>query len=158
MTKDLLHIYLSDHLAGATGGIELAKRCLSNNRGATLGDFLEELVAELEADKRALESIMDTVRAPRAAWKQRAAWAAEKIGRLKLNGRIRGYSPLSRVLELEALCLAVEGKTCLWRSLEQSPASSRPHDLDGLLARARSQRERLERHRVDAVALVLRER
>jgi hypothetical protein len=158
MSKDLMHIYLSDHLAGATGGVEVAKRCLSNNRGTPVGDFLQELLPELEADKRALESFMETVGAPRAAWKQRAVWVAEKIGRLKLNGRIRDYSPLSRVLELEGLCLAVEAKGCLWRSLEKTAARSQAHDFPRLLERARSQRERLEQHRVHAVTLALGER
>ena len=32
-----------------------------------------------------------------------AFWAAEKAGRLKLNGQLTGYSPLSRLIELEGL-------------------------------------------------------
>ena len=44
--------------------------------------------------------------------KEAVAWVGEKIGRLKLNGQLRGYSPLSRVLELEALAVGVSGS---WR-------------------------------------------
>ena len=34
--------------------------------------------------------------------KDGAAWVAEKLGRLKTNGQLTGYSPLSRLVELEA--------------------------------------------------------
>ena len=39
------------------------------------------------------------------------AWSAEKFGRLKLNGQLSGYSPLSRLEELEILALVAEGKS-----------------------------------------------
>ena len=35
--------------------------------------------------------------------KNAGAWALEKVGRLKLNGELTSYSPLSRVVELEGL-------------------------------------------------------
>ena len=35
------------------------------------------------------------------------AWAGEKAGRLKLNGHLTGYSPQSRVIELEGLVVGV---------------------------------------------------
>jgi hypothetical protein len=46
-----------------------------------------------------------------------AAWGGEKLGRLKLNGQLRGYSPLSRVVELDGLVLGVGGKRALWITL-----------------------------------------
>jgi hypothetical protein len=47
-------------------------------------------------------------------------WGAEKAGRLKLNGELLGYSPLSRLEELEALSLGVEGKLALWTALRRT--------------------------------------
>ena len=41
----------------------------------------------------------------------------ERLGRLKLNGELRSYSPLSRVLELEGLYLVATGNRALWRVL-----------------------------------------
>lgn len=38
--RRLLQIYLNDHLAGAVGGAELARRCLRSNRGTPLGALL----------------------------------------------------------------------------------------------------------------------
>jgi hypothetical protein len=153
MTTDkLLHIYLSDHRAGAHAGRELAKRCLSNNEGSVLGDWLaRDLLPAIENDRRELESVMDAVGAPKMPWKQAAAWAVEKVGRLKLNGQVRGYSPLSRLLELEGLALGVEGKLSLWRSLQSlSDARLRGHDFDELIASAGGQRAALEERRVTA--------
>ena len=79
--------------------------------------------------------------------KQRGAWAFEKVGRLKLNGQLFGYSPLSRLVELEGLCLGVTGKRLLWVVLLENHG----HDprLEGvnlrqLLARAKAQRVTLE--------------
>ena len=43
---------------------------------------------------------------------------AERLGRLKLNGRIVSYSPLSRLAELEGLGLLLAHNASLWRSLE----------------------------------------
>ena len=36
-----LDIYLNDHFAGATVGLELARRAARENAGTSLGDFLE---------------------------------------------------------------------------------------------------------------------
>ncbi len=54
------------------------------------------------------------------SFKRVLAQGVERVGRLKLNGRLVGYSPLSRVLELEALMSGVQAKRGLWRALRQS--------------------------------------
>lgn len=152
-----LRIYLNDHLAGAVAGEELAKRCLKNNQGTDLGVFLARLVGEIREDRDALARVMAGVGARRDPVKGPAAWVAEKVGRAKLNGRVRGYSPLSRVLELEGLALGVEGKLRAWRTLQSAsvrvPADI---DLDRLVARAEEELEELEAHRRAAAASALR--
>ena len=153
----LLEIYLNDHLAAARAGEELARRSLASNRGSELGAFLERLVAEMVDDKGALERLMADLGVAKSRWKEPAAVLAERAGRLKLNGQVRGYSPLSRLLELEGLTVAVAGKRSLWLNLRQA-ANVRPDasvELDGLLARAEAQLAELERHRVDAARRAL---
>ncbi|MPZ70967.1 MAG: hypothetical protein GEU71_15800, partial [Actinobacteria bacterium] len=54
-----LAIYLNDHLAGSVAGIELAKRAAGNNEGTPVGEFLEQLVVDIDEDRAALEAIMD---------------------------------------------------------------------------------------------------
>lgn len=117
LTRPRLNTYLNDHLAGATFGVELTRRARANNRGTELGDFLEWLLAEIVADKKTLETLMMRLGVERSPVKPAGAWALEKIGRLKLNGQFRGYSPLSRLLELEGLQAGVTGKRSLWEVL-----------------------------------------
>ena len=156
--RRLLEIYLNDHLAAARAGEELARRSLANNRGSELGAFLERLVAEIAEDKGALERLMADLGVAKSPWKERAAVLAERAGRLKLNGQVRGYSPLSRLLELEGLTVAVAGKRSLWLNLREA-ANVDPDatsvDFDSLLARAEAQLAELERHRVKAAGRAL---
>jgi hypothetical protein len=141
-----LAIYLNDHLAGATLSVELARRLRSSNQGdGEFGEPLAQLCGEIEEDQRTLERLMEQQGVGRDPVKPVLAKVAEKLGRLKLNGRIRGYSPLSRVLELEVLSGLVGGKLQLWNALEQSFGESLDgFDFHDLAARADTQGQRLE--------------
>jgi hypothetical protein len=141
-----LAIYLNDHLAGATLAVELARRLRSSNQGdAEFGEPLAQLCAEIEEDHRALTRLMENRGVSRDPVKPVLAKVAEKLGRLKLNGRLLGYSPLSRVVELEVLSGLVGGKLQLWNALEQSFGESLDgFDFHDLAARADSQGQRLE--------------
>jgi hypothetical protein len=148
---DLLAIYLDDHRTGSSFGLELARRALRENRGTGLGAMLERLVTEIEEDRRTLEDVMDAVGAPRSRLKAGLAVAAERAGRLKLNGRLLGYSPLSRLLELEALSLGITGKRALWRALRLvDDPRLREFDFAALEARADDQLARLQASRLEA--------
>ena len=147
----LLAIYLNDHLAGATGGVELVRRAQASNSGTSLGEALAEVCAEIETDRATLEQVMEALEVKRNNLKVTGAWAAEKLGRLKLNGRLTGYSPLSRVVELEMLHLGITGKVQLWQALEETQdARLARFDLPGLVERAESQRATIERLRLGA--------
>lgn len=150
----LLGIYLNDHLAGATGGVELARRTAASHRGSEAGERLEQLAAELAADRASLVTIMTRLGIPARRYKAGAAWLAEKGGRLKFNGSLWRRSPLSGVVELELLRLGVEGKAAGWRTLQQLAGQDTRLDmaqLAELLARAQRQAETLEQLRVRAV-------
>lgn len=149
MSNALLSTYLNDHLAGSTVGVELARRAARNNRGTEYGAVLAELASEITDDRRALQALMDSLGVGSDRIKLVVAWSAEKVGRLKPNGRLTGYSPLSRLEELELLSIGVEGKLLLWQAL--SRIEGLPDvDLQVLIERARSQRQRLERQRLKA--------
>jgi len=139
-----LAIYLNDHLAGSTAGVELARRAASSNAGNEYGDVLSGLAREIEEDRAALERLMESLGVGRDRVKVAAAWLGEKAGRLKPNGHVLSYSPLSRLEEIEFLLLGVTGKLALWRALSEHV------DLPELEARAESQRERLEALRLRA--------
>lgn len=159
MTDRLLGIYLRDHLAGATAGFELARRTARENAGSALGHFLEDvLVPEIAEDRQTLRQLMDRLGIKPSRAKILTAWGAEKAARLKFNGELRRYSHLSRLLELEVLALGVEGKLALWSSLERVLTTEDVKgvfDFPHLAERARSQRARLEEHRLAAAATAL---
>jgi hypothetical protein len=157
----LLSIYLNDHLAGATAGRELARRAAGANRGTPLGAFLEKLAQEIDEDRDALLALMRALEVDVDRLKVIGGWAAEKAGRLKRNGRWLHYSPLSRLVELEALVLALHGKLALWSALEELEGELpglEAVDLQQLRLRADRQLRGLERQRLRAApeALVAR--
>jgi hypothetical protein len=154
-TPQLLGIYLNDHLAGAVGGGGLAKRLADADATWVGGSVLTRIAAEIEEDRSALVSIMSVLGVPVRHYKTAAAWAAEKVARLKPNGRILTRSPLSRLIELEVLRLGVEGKAAAWRTLRVRADTDPRLDaaqLDELVDRARRQIEQLEQLRVRAAS------
>ena len=154
MSDRYLPTYLNDHLAGAVGGHELAKRAASSNAGTEYGPFLAELEHEIAEDLASLEQLMDRLGVKQDRLKRTAGFVGEKLGRLKPNAHLIGYSPLSRVVELEVLSLGIEGKLGLWRALlHRVPDDERfdPDELAALIERAERQRTDLEPYRLRAV-------
>lgn len=152
----LMKIYLNDHLAGSVGMRELVGRCLRENPDGPLGEFLRRLDGEVAEDHKALRGVLELFGGTEDQAKEAAAWIAEKLGRLKLNGQLTGYSALSRLEELEALVLGIRGRMALLASLEEAArtdARLRGLDLDGLQDRARRQHEEAEQHRREAARL-----
>lgn len=152
MADALLQTYLHDHLAASLVAVELARRTASSNASTRLGAPLAELAEDLQQDREALQAIMGQLDAGQDVVKLTIGWTAEKLGRLKLNGRLFSYSPLSRLEELELLLLGVEGKLLLWQSLQELPsAAAFAPPLGELIQRARDQRRVLRRLRLQAV-------
>jgi len=152
MSDRLLSIYLNDHLAGLTAGVELAERCRGNNPGEPLRTLLTEVHDGFDRERDQVRELLQRLDASEDPVKQGAAWVAEKFGRLKANGALVGYSDLSRVLELEALIVLAEGSYMLWESLAQrhfhDPRRA-PLDLTVLQASAGQRLEKLRvQHRV----------
>lgn len=147
MDHKRLSIYLNDHLAGATVGRELSRRTAASNRSHPDGPTLQALAEEIDEDRETLLGLMRQLGVGIDRVKVASAWAGEKAGRLKLNGSLLGYSPLSRVVEFEGLLLGVRGKQKLWDSL-LSVADQEPrldaNELTALAGRAQRQFEQLD--------------
>ncbi|MDQ3275541.1 MAG: hypothetical protein M3Q39_11090 [Actinomycetota bacterium] len=151
-----LDIYLNDHLTGATGGVELIRRMADTHRGTDRAPAFARLAAEISEDRDALLGFMAALGVPARAHRIALGWAAERVGRLKTNGRLVTRSPLSDVLELEAMSTGVYAKSSLWHALR----TLADHDvrldaarLDVLLGRAADQVSRLEElHRASVPA------
>lgn len=154
----LLGIYLNDHLAGSVVGVALARRIAKQNSGNEYGREIAEVAEEITADQAELRRIMDRLGIRQKRTRLAIARVMETISGIKPNGRLVGYSPLSRLLELEGLVIGISGKLALWRSLERvenGDAVLDEADLMRLIARAESQRERVEALRVRAAAEAL---
>jgi hypothetical protein len=154
---DLLGLYLNDHLAGSTTGMELARRmAASAEPGTESAAVLSALAAEITEDRSSLLKIMGRLEIPVRGYKVFAAWAAEKAGRFKLNGHLTTRSPLSDLEETEILCLGVAGKAAVWRTLRVLAERENRLDagrLDELLARALRQSDMLETLRTSVAEL-----
>ena len=100
-----------------------------------------------------LQGIMEDLGFGGDRLKNIGAWTLEKAGRLKLNGELTGYSPLSRVVELEGLLTGITGKKGLWNALlEVAPSEPRldAERLERLRDRAEEQRATVEELREKA--------
>ncbi|HVM17811.1 MAG TPA: hypothetical protein VM290_09545 [Gaiellaceae bacterium] len=154
---EFLRIYLNDQLALGVAWREVAKRSARANRGTDVGAALERVAREIAEDVETFEQLMRRLGHPRNRVKTALAIAGERVGRLKLNGRVASYSPLSRFVELDFLVMGIEGKKILWanlRDLAGLGACFPDVDFDGLVARADRQRETLEPHRAAAGAVL----
>ena len=149
----LLGIYLNDHLAAGTAGVDLSRRASSALHGTSAGAALEPLAQEIAEDLSTLREMMRALGIPVRRYKVYAARAAERAARLKPNGHLRSRSPLSTLLELEALVTGVQAKATLWRTLRAIADDDPRLDavrLSGLVDRAGRQADELEDLRIGA--------
>jgi hypothetical protein len=152
--KALLGIYLNDHLAGVAAGGELAKRLTAAQRGKPAAAVLARITREVLDDRLALLKVMADLGVPVRRYKAVGARVGERIGRLKPNGHLFRRSPLSGVVELEALRLVIEGQGAAWRALRliaDRHEALDPEVLDRLVDRARARSEAVEELRAGAV-------
>jgi hypothetical protein len=152
-TNALLGDYLGDHLAGSAAGRDLARKLADDNQGTALGAFMEELCAEIEADRETLEEVMDRLELERQSWKQAGTWMAEKLSRVRFSRALTRSAQLSQLFELETLSMGIHGKVSLWEALRHvagTDARLVGIDLDALAKRAQRQLERLELRRLAA--------
>jgi hypothetical protein len=148
-----LRIYMNDQLALGIAWREVAKRAQGENDGTALGEALRRVATGIAEDVETFEAIMDRLGFGRDRVKTAAATVAERVGRLKLNGRLRGYSPLSRFAELDFLAIGIEGKKILWANLRDFadlPTRLPDVDFDRLIERAQAQRDEIEPFRAQA--------
>ncbi len=153
-----LAIYLDDHLAAATGGLRLATRArdAQRDRSPELHRTLAEVADEIREDREQLRRILDMAGVTPSRVKQVAATAGEIGGRLKPNGSVLRRSPLSSLVELEGIAIALQGKRCGWAALEAlGDERLASVDFADLIRRADAQYERIETTRRQVAVAVL---
>lgn len=147
MDDETLHGHLQHHWAAATGGVALFERVGKGHSDREASATVRAMAVDIEEDRESLRRIMTAVGLQPSLLGALGAHTAEAIARLKPNGHVLRRSPLSDVLELEALRTAVSGKRMGWQLLRVVADHDERVDgalLDELLRRADSQLESLE--------------
>jgi hypothetical protein len=148
-----LTIYMNDQLALGVLWREIARRSARANHGTDTGAALDDVATAIAEDVETFEGLMQRLEIARNPAKPVLAMAGERFGRLKLNGQLKGYSPLSRFEELDFLVMGIDGKVVLWQNLrDHAGLGARLPDVDfgALITRARDQRSLLEPHHAAA--------
>ena len=154
MAGKLLRVYLRDHHAAAAAGLGLARRMERENASTPFADELARLADEIADDRTKLGAVLRALDVEPSSLRIGLARAAERVARLKLNGRLLGYSPLSRLIELETLGSGILAKRGLWNALAQA-IDGAPAGLDfaELVDRANAQLAVVEQLRERAAAI-----
>lgn len=149
MATEMLHTYMQDHHAGAAAGIDLFRRVAEDHSDLHVREVVSRIGDETVDDVKALEELMTLAGASPSLLKDLPAKASEKLGQLKPNRRAAERSPLSNLVELEALTLAVTGKKMGFRAMLEIDDPRLPTPtLQNLFERAERHARELEELRV----------
>src|SRR4051794_35336813 len=135
-----LNTYLNDHLAGATGALELLGHLIDHADEPEFEAFCRRLRTEIESDVSELRGFMQRLGVAENSVKKLVARLAEKAADLKLL--LAGEQPagLGRLQALEILYVGIVGKRALWAALAAARHPTWPAiDLTRLIERAEAQ-------------------
>ncbi|NLT30548.1 MAG: DUF892 family protein [Propionibacterium sp.] len=153
-----LTTYLKDHHAGSAAGTDLFERVAENHSDPEVRTRVARIAGEIAEDQAALQRILDNFDSEPSGLKDLPAKIGEKIARLKPNKEFTERSPLSDVLEMEMLVIAVHGKSLGWAMLAQldDPRIDQA-EINRLYDRARAQLDELEALRLSQATKLLQE-
>lgn len=117
---DLLGLYLSDHLTGATAGAERIERMAADFVDTPVFAALSEVAAEIRGEHLYVRHLIGELGLRRRPVAEAVSWVGERVGRLKSNGSLLERSPMTLVLEAELMRSAVIGKLGMWQTLEDN--------------------------------------
>ncbi|MCS4593213.1 NAD-dependent epimerase/dehydratase family protein [Brevibacterium sediminis] len=145
---DLLGLYLSDHLTGATAGAERIERMAADFVDTPVFAALSELAAEIRGEHLYVQHLIGQLGLRRRPLAEALSWAGERVGRLKSNGSLLRRSPMTLVLEAELMRSAVIGKLGMWQTLKDNAEAL---GLDGAQFSELAQKAELQREVLDTV-------
>lgn len=145
MDHDLLVAHMQHHWTAATGGLAFFRRVAGSPIPEAEG-VIDRLAEEVAEDRESLRSLIEALGAAPTRLGALMGRGGELVGRLKPNGHVVRRSPLTDVIEVEALRTAVSGKRAGWDVLLDAAQDEARLDADlvrRLIDRADSQLERL---------------
>lgn len=153
MANKHLGIYLNDHLAGATGALELLSHLEEAQAGTPVAVALSQLRHEIETERQELERLIERLNISESGPRKVGAWLGEKLAQLKLQIDDKATGAMRLFEGLEALTLGIQGKRGLWQVLgiaSETAAELRGIDYNHLVQRSEDQYRRAEALRLDA--------
>ena len=144
----LLSSYLNDHLAAATASVALFERTTQNFRDTPWAGELRFLTDDVTADRESWLAAMDALNVDPSRTKQVVGIVGERLGRLKPNGSLFHRTPMTDLVELEGLRIAVATKINalqVLRAVAVKDPRLEKETVETLLERAQEQAERLYR-------------
>lgn len=151
----LPQIYLDDHAAVAAATYELIGRMIHSRGHRDRAGLLVDVRDEIAGDRRRIEECLAALGTKPSRVKLGLAWLAEKGGRLKLNGRLLASSPLTPLVELEGLGLALEAHRALWRAMERRGPEAERDDFRARAERVERRMREIEDLRLRAADIAL---
>lgn len=121
----LFRIYLQDHLAVLRGAVELAHRVKQQCDEEWAREAATRFLGGVIEDRKELLRVARDLGVEPSLAKEAGAWLGQKLGGLKLNGRVFSRSPLSTLVEMEGMCMLAAHGEAAWRALEPL-AEARP--------------------------------
>lgn len=152
------HVHI--HLAGAAAGIDLFGRSGPELADQQIGQMVLEFRDELVQEREQLLAMAERLGVGESVVMSTAARLGERLGRLKPNGDLLRRTPLTDLLELEAMRDAVAGKIAGWEALlavvDQYPGALDRAELEALHQQAEDQHAGLsEAHRTVAARVLV---
>lgn len=120
ITLDLVELYLSDHLTGATAGMERIIRMEGDFIDTPVYKQISTVADSIRRERALLQQIIHDLGLKQKPYRQALAWVGERAGRVKLNKRVLTRSPMTLVLEAELMRSAVMGKLGVWQTLRDN--------------------------------------
>jgi hypothetical protein len=157
MTNNL-SVYLNDHLAGATAGLEILDRLCDLLKDTEFADDIKAVRDEVAEDREALEHLIDRLGFSESTIRKASGWLAEKAATLKMIVDDPRSGPFRTFESLEAIELGIQGKCLLWKALSASviyQTGVDPEELQTLIERADDQRRRVETMRLNVAQKAL---
>jgi hypothetical protein len=155
MANHHLAVYLNDHLAGATGAVELLGHLVTDSAA---GRTAHRLLEDVASDREELVNLMRRLEIAQSTARKASGWLGEKLAELKVRIDDPSDGKLRMLELLEVIALGIEGKRALWTALTAAAETSpelRALDYGRLLRRVDEQRCLVEGQRLAAAKSAL---
>ena len=118
-----LERYLNDHLAGATGGLMLARHLAETATDTAEKLFFLGLKDKVGEDKDTLMEIIQALGFRDGKVRRAVGSALARTGIWRMDGSGQGFGDLGRFEMIELLAIGIHGKSLLWKTLHENCGS-----------------------------------